>query len=239
MRTEMNYFDVINKQLIVLGILVSVLLLLLAHIFANVPLFPDLLINLSASLITAAVALAFVGYVRYKNANDKSKPAYRLAKSNIHTTIYGTILDLGKIYGHPLDPNEFFKMRSYKEHTDKTLTLVKELKAIKHARTDLNFNDLPERLQNEARNNIYEVDQIMQLYSFALPLEIKIKLLEVRADFKELQFVLAINPITEDLSKAAKTIIAISIFRLKMSVVALYLLMESMEIDETINLVDE
>ncbi len=79
----------------------------------------------------------------------------------------------------------------------------------------------------------------MQLYSFTLPLEVKIKLLEVRADYKELEFVLAINPISSKLSKPAKTIIAISIFKLKMSVVSLYLMMESMHIDDTIHLVDE
>lgn len=130
-------------------------------------------------------------------------------------------------------------MRSYKEQKDKTNDLVKKLKGIKNVNTNLAFNQLPTRLQKEARNNIYEIDQIMQLYSFALPLEVKIKLLEVRADYKELEFVIAINPINNNLSKSAKTIIAISIFKLKMSVVSLYLMMESMGIDDTINLVDE
>jgi hypothetical protein len=116
---------------------------------------------------------------------------------------------------------------------------VKHLKSIKHVRTDLEFNKMPKKLMTEARNNIYEIDQIMQLYSFALPLEIKIKLLEVRADYKELEFVLAINPPTKNLSEAAKTIIGISVFKLKMSVTSLYLMLETMGIDETINLVDE
>lgn len=234
----MNYFDRINKQLIVLALLSSGLLLIIAYTLRD-GIIRDLMINLCAGLITAAVALAFVGYVRHKNTSDKTKPAYRLAKSNIHTTIYGTVLDLGEIYGHPIDPNEFFKMRSYKEHEDKTDELVKKLKAIKNVKTDLDFGQLPKRLQAEARNNIYEIDQIMRLYSFALPLEVKIKLLEVRADYKELEFVLAINPINTKLSSSAKTIIAISIFKLKMSVVSLYLMMESMHIDDTIHLVDE
>lgn len=234
----MNYFDRINKQLIVLALLSSGLLLIIAYILKD-GVIGDLMINLCAGLITAAVALAFVGYVRHKNTSDKTKPAYRLAKSNIHTTIYGTILDLGEIYGHPIDPNEYFKMRSYEEQVDKTNELVKKLKAIKNVKTDLAFGQLPKRLQSEARNNIYEIDQIMQLYSFALPLEVKIKLLEVRADYKELEFVLAINPISSKLSKSAKTIIAISFFKLKMSVVSLYLMMESMNIDDTIHLVDE
>ncbi len=235
----MNYFDRINKQLIILSALSSVLLLILAYCFGKYQFVGDLLINLSASLITASVALVFVGYVRHKNTTDKTKPAYRLAKSNIHTTIYGTILDMGKIYGHPMDPNEFYKMRSFEDHENKTLDLVKMLKDIKHTRTDLDFKNLPTRLMSESRNNIYEIDQIMQLYSFALPLEVRIKLLEVRADYKELEFVLAINPIRKDLTDAAKTIIAISIFKLKMSVTSLYLMLDSMNIDETINLVDE
>jgi hypothetical protein len=79
----------------------------------------------------------------------------------------------------------------------------------------------------------------MQLYSFALPLEVRIKLLEVRADYKELEFVLAINTNTKDLSKDAKTIIVISIFKLKMSVTSLYLILKSMDIDETVYLVDK
>lgn len=79
----------------------------------------------------------------------------------------------------------------------------------------------------------------MQLYSFALPLEVRIKLLEVRADYKKLEFVLAINTNTKDLSKDAKTIIAISIFKLKMSVTSLYLILKSMDIDETVYLVDK
>jgi hypothetical protein len=79
----------------------------------------------------------------------------------------------------------------------------------------------------------------MQLYSFALPLEVRIKLLEVRADYKKLEFVLAINTNTKDLSKDAKTIIVISIFKLKMSVTSLYLILESMGIDETVYLVDK
>lgn len=235
----MNYFDRINKQLIILSALSSVLLLILAYCFGRNQFVGDLLINLSASLITASVALLFVGYVRHKNTTDKTKPAYRLAKSNIHTTIYGTLLDLGTVYGFPMDPNEFFKMRSYKDHENNTLSLVKHLKSIKHVRTDLEFNKMPKKLMTEARNNIYEIDQIMQLYSFALPLEVKIKLLEVRADYKELEFVLAINPPTKNLSEAAKTIVGISIFKLKMSVTSLYLMLEAMGIDETINLVDE
>jgi len=79
----------------------------------------------------------------------------------------------------------------------------------------------------------------MQLYSFALPLEVRIKLLKVRADYKELEFVLAINTNTKDLSKDAKTIIVISIFKLKMSVTSLYLILKSMDIDETVYLVDK
>lgn len=235
----MNYFDRINKQLVALALLSSGLLLIVSAYILSDGVIRDLTINLCAGLITAAVALAFVGYVRHKNTNDKTKPAFRLAKSNIHTTIYGTILDLGEIYGHPIDPNEFFKMRSYKEQENKTNELVKKLKAIKNVKTDLTFSQLPKRLQTEARNNIYEIDQIMRLYSFALPLEVKIKLLEVRADYKELEFVLAINPLSSKLSDSAKTIIAISIFKLKMSVVSLYLMIESMRIDETIHLVDE
>lgn len=238
MRIEVNYFDRINKQLIVLALLSSGLLLMVAYILGD-GILSDLMTNLCAGLITAAVALVLVGYVRHKNTNDKAKPAYRLAKSNIHTTIYGTLLDLGEIYGYPVDPNEYFRMRSHKELEDKTKNLVKNLKAIKNVRTELAFSQIPRRLHTESRNNIYELDQIMQLYSFALPLEVKIKLLEVRADYKELEFVLAINPISDKLSKSAETIIAISIFKLKMSTVSLYLMMESMQIDDTIHLVDE
>jgi hypothetical protein len=234
----MNYFDRINRQLIILTIL-STVLLFLCGLFIKNSLISDLLVNLSASLITAAVALIFVGYVRHKDTSGITKPAYRLAKSNIHTTIYGTILDMGKVYGYPLDPNAFYETRSWKDQEDKTLDLVKNLKSISHTRTDLDFKQLPTTLRTEARNKIYELDQVMQLYSFALPIEVRIKLLELRADYKELEFVLAINPISDDLSDAAKTIIAISIFKLKMSLVAMYLTLESMGISDTINLVDD
>jgi hypothetical protein len=235
----MTYFDRINKQLVILGGLSSALLLWLAYVFTSYQFIGDLLVNLSASLITASVALIFVGYVRHRNTNEKTRPAYRLAKSSIHTTIYGTILDMGKVYGHPLDPNAFFKTRSWKDQEDKTLDLVKKLKSIKHTKTNLDFKQLPVSLRAEARNNIYELDQVMQLYSFALPIEVRIKLLELRDDYKDLEFVLAINPISDDLSNEAKTIIAISIFKLKMSVVALYLMLDSMAISDTVNLVDE
>lgn len=236
----MNYFNKNNKQLIVLSSLSSMMLLLLANVFSNHSIISNLLLNLCASLITATVALVFVGYIKHLDAKAKIEPARSLAKSSIETSLYGTLLDLGHIYGFPLEPREILKAYTENESENGITKLVKNLKSIKYVKNDLDYDLIPKSLQADAQKKINEIDQVMQLYSFALPLEIRSKLVQVRSDYRDVDLILSIYKSKKDLTKSAKTVTAVLIHKLKISVVSLYQLMNSVDIKiQSNNLVDE
>jgi hypothetical protein len=235
----MNYFDKITKRLVALSILVSIDLFLTAYVLRDNNFWGNLLLNLFATSLAATIALIFIGSLRYKATQTKTKPILRQAKSSISTTIYGTLLDLGTILSVKTTYKDFLDYTSPKEHQQKIDNLVKELKAIQHTKTDLDYDSLPSDFAKKSTRNIYEIDQIIQLYGFALPLDIKVSLLEVRDAYKQVEFALAISNVSSKSPESTKTVVAIQIHRLKMTVTDLHLLLNKLNVSESISLVDK
>ncbi len=224
--------------MILLGSIATSVALVIALNLGAHQLLQDLAINLSASLVTGTIAIIFIGYLRWANNASKTRPAVRLAKSSIDTMLYGTILDLAQIYLDQNDFQKFLKMKSWEDYQNETSKIVSRLKAIKYTRTDIDFQDLPKSLHTKIKDNIYEIDQTLRLYSYVLPSELQTKLLELRSDYRELDFVLWLHPDRHNLSKTSKTIIALTIFKLKMTVAATYLMVRSINVDQNISLVE-
>jgi|GEM_PF-2768226 len=234
----MSYFDKITKQLVVLSILVSLDLFIAAYVTKN-NFWGNLLLNLFATSLATTIAIILIGSLRYKDTQTKTQPILRQAKSSISTTIYGTLLDLSAILSVKTNYKDFLNYSSTESHQQKIDDLVKELKAIKHTKPDLDYDSFPTDFAKKSTRNIYEIDQAIQLYGFALPLEIKVNLLEVRDAYKQLEFVLLISNVSNKSPEATKTVVAIQIHRLKMTITDLHLLLHQINVSETINLVDE
>ncbi len=235
----MSYFDRITKRLIALSVLVTLGLFIAAYILMSTDFWSNLLLNLFATSLAATIAIIFIGSLRYKDNKAKTQPILRQAKSSISTTIYGTLLDLSTILSIKTTYKDFLDYNSVESHNQKVDELVKELKAIKYTKTDLDYNSFPADFAQKSTRNIYEIDQAIQLYGFAIPLEIKVGLLEARDAYKQLEFVLLISNISNTSPKATKTVVAIQIHRLKMTITNLHLLLNKMDVSESINLVDE
>ena len=235
----MSYFDRITKRLVALSILVSLGLFIAAYIVTSTDFWGNLLLNLSATSLAATIAIIFIGSLRYKDTQTKTQPILRQAKSSISTTIYGTLLDLGTILSVKTSYKDFLEYNSVESHRQKVDDLVKELKAIKHTKTDLDYDSFPVDFAKKSTRNIYEIDQAIQLYGFALPIEIKVGLLEARDAYKQLEFVLLISNISNTSPESTKTVVAIQIHRLKMTITDLHLLLNKLDVSESINLVDE
>lgn len=235
----MNYFDKITKRLVALSILVSTVLFLNAYFLRNNNFWGNLLLNLFATSLAATIALIFIGSLRHNDTQAKTKPILRQAKSSISTTIYGTLLDLGTILSVKTTYKDFLDYTTPKEHQQKIDNLVKELKTIQYTKTDLDYDSLPSEFDKKSTRNIYEIDQIIQLYGFALPLDIKVSLLEVRDAYKQVEFALAISNVSNKSPKSTKTVVAIQIHRLKMTVTDLHLSLNKLGVSESISLVDK
>lgn len=210
-----------------------------AYILKNNAFWGNLLLNLFATSLAATIAIILIGSLRYRDTQTRTQPILRQAKSSISTTIYGTLLDLGTILSVNTNYKDFMNYTSPESHNQKVDNLVKELKAIKHTRTDLNYDSFPSEFAKRSSRNIYEIDQAIQLYGFALPLDIKVKILEVRDAYKQLEFALAISNVSNKSPVSTKTVVAIQIHRLKMTVTDLHLLLKQLDVSESINLVDK
>ncbi|MEJ0073414.1 MAG: hypothetical protein WDN27_05040 [Candidatus Saccharibacteria bacterium] len=188
----MRFKDFVTNQrasIFIVGIAFFIASLIVSHLIGFESLWGELFIDLAASAITIVFTALIIDYLNLKERTNKTQNAAILAEDEIRATCFRTNWRLARLYGlqrrgtarDNVSTDE--QARAYLARaTDEVSDYLSQLDFL-NRKTVIN-TDAFQRYLDRLQSSQAELEQVLVLYEYALPFDLREKVLTLRSELQ-------------------------------------------------------